>query len=142
MAIIQKIKSFFTRKGESKSASDKDIKTEQSKMEKANNVDDTKDGKKNEADLQPVGKRTVWQRLKDKVRKTYSHNKPMMNSLSSVIGVSILGMVLIPSFEILGLLVNPYFFIPFGFCSLILIVITVLSEINRYKMKQNKNKMK
>ncbi len=75
MAIVQKINSLFTRNGESKSASDK---TEQSsKMEKANNVDDTiKDGDK---DVRSIGKRTVWQRLKDKWRKTYSDNELLMS---------------------------------------------------------------
>ena len=132
MAIVQKINSLFTRNGESKSASDK---TEQSsKMEKANNVDDTKHGDK---DVRSIGKRTVWQRLKDKWRKTYSDNELLI-----VIGMLILAAVVIPSFEILGLLVSPYFFIPFGFSFLILIVVSVLSEINQYKIKRNKNKMK
>jgi len=136
MAIIQKIKSFFTRKGESQSTSDK---TEQSsKMEKTNNVDDAKDGNKNVADAQPVGKRTVWQRLKDKVGKTYSDNDILIDAIA----IHVLSPLVFTGFMLLAGFVSPYFYIPLGIFFIgILPVIVILLVIKEWKMRRNKNEM-
>ncbi len=132
MPIVEKINSFVTKKGDSTSAPDDKNQPEQSeKMEKTNNVDVTKDGNKDAA--QPVGKRTAWQRLKDKVWKTYSDKEPLI----SMIGAISLT-ILIPLFNILGALVNPYFFIPLGVCCIIFVVLAVLSSINERKIKRDK----
>lgn len=121
MLTVQKIKSFFTRKGESKSA-----KAEESaaKMEKANNVDDTKDGNNNVVD-QSVGKRTVWQRLRDELREMYFDYERII-----FIGANILALVVAPSFFFLGIYLSPYFWIPFVLCYLIVIAIAALSAMD------------
>ncbi len=133
MPIVQNINNVLTRKEESKSAFDKDIKTE-----KVNYVDDTKDGNENVADFKPVCKRTLWQRLKDKLRKIYSDNDTL---------IKLIALVCMTAFVCIGLpllaaLVSPYFLILFGICCLIFISLDILSDINEYKRKRTKNYMK
>jgi len=100
MAIIQKISSYFTRKEQSKLTS--------AKMEKDNKVDDKKNGNKNVAHVKPVGKRTVWQRLKDKRRKHFPVN------YMSMIDAIIYMIPFIIGFMVWGGLINPFYLILSG----------------------------
>ncbi len=110
MPIVEKVNNFFTRKEGSISASKKN-KTEQSETNKANNVDDTRDGnKKVNAQSQ---KKTIWKRLKVKWSgvPSYVKNGLLVCAIAAPIVITV----------VLVFFVSQVFFIAvpfvFGICS-------------------------